>query len=175
MRTSTFYPLIPILLQCASLQLLWPLQIPKNFKFKPIFLVFLPPQDEFSSSSSSPHAANSCDELSPFVLSNSRCHEDQSKDALKKKQKKLWGTWNFQIPWTTHLPWVEFVVDDKGVSTKWNVRFAPTLLSYRYLASSYPCSRSTSKVHILQVHNFFRTKFGTKPWNYPSFEIGTQT
>lgn len=57
MRTSTFYLLIPILLQCASLQLLWPLQIPKNFKFKPIFLVFLPTQDEFSSSSSSPHAA----------------------------------------------------------------------------------------------------------------------
>lgn len=40
MRTSTFYPVIPILLHCTSLQLLWPLQIPKNFKFKPIFLVF---------------------------------------------------------------------------------------------------------------------------------------
>ncbi len=30
MRTSTFYPIIPILLQCTSLQLLWPLQIQKN-------------------------------------------------------------------------------------------------------------------------------------------------
>ncbi len=86
MRTSTFYPLIPILLQCTSLQLLWPLQIPKNFKFKPIFLVFLPPQDEVSSSSSSPHAPISCDELSPFVLSNSTCHEDQSKNAFEKNK-----------------------------------------------------------------------------------------
>ncbi len=85
MRTSTFYPIIPILLQCTSLQLLWSLQIPKNFKFKPIFLHFLPPQDEVSSSSSSSHAPISCDELSPFVLSNATCHEDQSKNAFEKK------------------------------------------------------------------------------------------
>jgi hypothetical protein len=149
MRTSTFYPLISILLQCTSLQLQWPLQIPKNLKFKPIFLVFLPPQDEVSSASSSPHAPISCDELSPFVLCNATCHEDQSKNAFEKWKIKLWGTWNFQTSWTTHLPWVEFVVDDKGVNTKWNVKFAPTLLGYRYLASSYPYFRSSSRVHIL--------------------------
>jgi hypothetical protein len=47
----------------------------------------LPPQDEVSSSSSSPHAPISCDELSPFVLSNATCHEDQSKNAFEKKIK----------------------------------------------------------------------------------------
>jgi hypothetical protein len=91
-----------------------PLQIPLNFKFKPLFLISSPLYDEGSSSSAQPTIVSSANISPSQVASNLAC-EDLSNHIPPKKQELYKNSRKFQDAWTTHLPWVESIIDEKGL------------------------------------------------------------
>jgi hypothetical protein len=72
-----------------------------------------PLQDEASPSSSSQCTSISLDEISPMVVFDEAC-EDLFKQYPKKERKLYDGSMKFQDVYTTSLPWVESIINEKG-------------------------------------------------------------
>jgi hypothetical protein len=85
-------------------------QIPKNFRFKPIYPISSSPwsHDVFSILFYITHVTKLSDE-SPTII----VYEDLTWKDLKKKLYE--GTKRFQDVWIAKLSWAKFIIDDKDL------------------------------------------------------------
>jgi hypothetical protein len=86
-----------------------PIQIPKNFKFEPLYPFPLPLQDEVGPSSSSPPTF---DDSLPSFSQNHLLKIYPSK-VVRQKGYFMRFPQSFRMH-GLHLPWVDFVINDKG-------------------------------------------------------------
>jgi hypothetical protein len=102
------------------------LQIPLNFKFKPLFHVSSSLEDEGSPSFAQPITVSSTNISPNQITFNSSC-ENLSNQIPPKKWKLYESSKKFQDAWTTHFPCVESSLMKKGWCSKSNAKFAHLL------------------------------------------------
>jgi hypothetical protein len=94
-----------------------------NFKFKPLFPISSPLEDEGSPSSTQPTIVSSTN-ISPSQVASNLAYEYLFNHIPPKRWKLYERSKKFKDAWTTRLPWAESIIGENQMCSKSNAKFA---------------------------------------------------